>query len=120
MAKSVVHQFFELGAKRDVDGAWDCFAEDAVWLASEGSEPGTTYNKAEIRDLLVQMDKLGAEVAAQGMAGVFEEPVFLVNGDQAVVEWSLRAADGKIVERGIDLFTIKDGKILVKDVFRKA
>ncbi|QFZ20145.1 nuclear transport factor 2 family protein [Saccharothrix syringae] len=120
MAKSVIHQFFESGAKGDVDGAWACFADDAVWLASEGPEPGRTYTKTEIRDLLVQLDEMARTVRAQGMDGVFEEPVFLTDPDKAVVEWSLRKADGEVVDRGIDLFTLRDGKILVKDVFRKA
>ena len=120
MGKSVVHDFFALGAKEDIDGAWGCFADDGVWIAAEGTGPGTTYTKPEIRDLLVKMNDLGKEVRAQGMEGRFEEPVFLVNDTQAVVEWSLRKADGTVVDRGIDLFTLRDGKITCKDVFRKA
>lgn len=121
MAKSVVHEFFELGAKEDIDGAWKCFADDGVWIASEGAGPGTTYAGEEIRTLLVKMNDLGKELGAQGLEGRFEEPVFLVNDTQAVVEWSLRKkADGSVVDRGIDLFTVRDGKIACKDVFRKA
>ncbi len=46
--------------------------------------------------------------------------MFLAGGEQAIVEWSVRKGTGEIVDRGIDLFTLKDGKIAVKDVFRKA
>jgi ketosteroid isomerase-like protein len=119
MATSVVHEFFERGAAQDIDGAWQCFAEDGEWIDSAGPEPGTTYRKTEIRDHLVKMNELNKEIQSQGLRGVFEEPVFLTDPDQAVVEWSLRRGD-EIVERGIDLFTLRGGKILVKDVFRKA
>lgn len=118
--ETAIHRFFALGAKSDLDGAAACFHEDGVWIAPDGDEPGTSHRGPAIRALIGQMDELGAQIRAQGMDGVFEEPVFLENGNQAVVEWSMRKDDGTIVQRGIDLFTLKDGKILVKDVFRKA
>ena len=46
-----------------------------------------------------------------------------VTGDRGVSEWTFTgtAADGSRTEAdGVDLFTFKDGKILVKNVFRKA
>lgn len=45
-----------------------------------------------------------------------------VAGDRGVSEWTFTgtAADGSPIEaNGVDLFTFKDGKILVKNVFRK-
>ena len=45
-----------------------------------------------------------------------------VAGDRGVSEWTFTgtAADGTRVEaNGVDLFTFKDGKILVKNAFRK-
>ena len=45
-----------------------------------------------------------------------------VLGDRGVSEWTFRGttADGKLVEtRGCDIFTFKNGKISVKDSFRK-
>lgn len=47
----------------------------------------------------------------------------LVSGDRGISEWTFTgtAADGTRSESdGVDLFTFKDGKILVKNVFRKA
>ncbi|MEW2619198.1 nuclear transport factor 2 family protein [Streptomyces sp. NPDC048106] len=120
MSDNAVSRFFELGAQEDIDGAWKCFAEDGVWITSDGPEPGRTLRGREIRDLIEEMNEQAHQIRAQGMDGVFEKPVFLANGDQAVVEWSLRKEDGTIVQRGIDLFTLRDDKILVKDVFRKA
>ncbi|RMI40710.1 nuclear transport factor 2 family protein [Streptomyces triticirhizae] len=120
MADNVVSRFFELGAKEDLDGAWECFADDGVWILPEGDGPGTTLNKQEIREHIEKMNELSHQITAQGLEGVFEKPVFLTNGEQAIVEWSLRKIGGDVIERGIDLFTLRDGKILVKDVFRKA
>lgn len=45
-----------------------------------------------------------------------------VSGDRGVSEWTFTgtAADGSRIEAdGVDLFTFRDGKILVKNVFRK-
>ncbi|MFI6345953.1 nuclear transport factor 2 family protein [Streptomyces sp. NPDC050560] len=122
MADNVISRFFELGAKEDLDGAFACFAEDGVWNLpeSDGNGPGTALEKQAIRDHIEKMNDLSKQVTEQGLEGVFEEPVFLVNGEQAIVEWSLRKIGGDVIERGIDLFTLRDGKILVKDVFRKA
>jgi len=47
----------------------------------------------------------------------------LVLGERGISEWTFTgtAADGMRSESdGVDLFTFKDGKILVKNVFRKA
>jgi ketosteroid isomerase-like protein len=120
VGKNAISDFFELGAKEDIDGAWDCFGSDGIWIDAAGGEPGTTYTKAQIRDHLVRMNELAKDFRGKGLTGVFEEPMFLTGGDQAVVEWSVRNEAGDIVDRGIDLFTLKDGKIAVKDVFRKA
>ena len=46
-----------------------------------------------------------------------------VSGERGVSEWTFTgtAADGSAIESsGVDLFVFKDGKILVKNVFRKA
>lgn len=117
---SAIHEFFALGAKGDIEGAAACFAPDGVWITPQGSGPGTVYAKDQIPALMAELEKYAEQIRADGLDGVFEEPVFLVNGEQAVVEWSIRRADGEVVDRGIDLFTLRDGKIAVKDVFHKA
>jgi ketosteroid isomerase-like protein len=120
MADSAVHEFFALGAKGDIEGAAACFADDGIWITPDGGGPGTVHTRAEIPALMAQLEEYGKKIRSEGLDGVFEEPVFLVNGEQAVVEWSVRNADGQVIDRGIDLFTLRDGKIAVKDVFRKA
>jgi ketosteroid isomerase-like protein len=47
----------------------------------------------------------------------------VVHGDFAVSQWTFTgtAADGSRIETdGVDVFTLKDGKILVKNAFRKS
>jgi ketosteroid isomerase-like protein len=46
----------------------------------------------------------------------------LVAGERGISEWTFTgtAADGSRIEaNGVDVFTFRDGKILVKNVFRK-
>jgi hypothetical protein len=82
-------------------------------FASVGPEPGTTYrgrNEIErgLRAMFAQDD--GAAID-QG------EP--LVAAGRAVTAWTYRSATGR-VERGVDLWRFRDGRIAVKDAYRKA
>ena len=91
--------------------------EDCVFDASAGSEQqGRRY--------------VGREAVRGGFAEVFdtypdgqwEEGRHWVSGDRGVSEWVFRGTrlDGARVEvNGCDLFTFRDGKIAVKDSFRK-
>ena len=88
------------------------------------------------------IERLGGPEAAARLTGVGTEAVrkafagawaavpdvqwtkgkHFVHGDFGVSEWTFEgtAADGSRIETdGVDLFTFKDGKILVKNVFRK-
>lgn len=53
----------------------------------------------------------------------WSEDTHFVSGDRGVSEWTFSgtdAEDGEVVEeRGCDVFTFKDGKIVVKDTFLK-
>ncbi|OZI30597.1 DUF4440 domain-containing protein [Bordetella genomosp. 10] len=72
----------------------------------------------------------GAEAVARAFASAWqnvpdaqwENGRHWVHGDRGVSEWTFTgtAADGARIEvDGVDLFTFRDGKILVKNVFRK-
>ncbi|MFJ9949585.1 nuclear transport factor 2 family protein [Kitasatospora sp. NPDC091207] len=113
-----VAAFFDACARDAFDEAVACFAEGGVWSVAEGPEPGTSYRRDEIRAYLVDLVKKREEFGDQGIALVFEPAV--VAGDRQIIEFTLRDATGRVLDRGVDLFTLKDGLILVKDVFRKA
>ncbi|MFJ7078966.1 nuclear transport factor 2 family protein [Streptomyces sp. NPDC098781] len=109
-------QFAAAWAERDVAGLLDLMTDDAVYAASVGPEPGRTFR--------------GHHELAGGFRAMFEhdadavieqdEPV--VKGDWAVSTWTYRfvVADGpQRCERGIDLWRFRQGKICLKDAYRK-
>ena len=103
----------------DVDKLMDHMAEDCVFLASVGDElDGTNWE--------------GFETVRKGFASLWDgypdahfEPIGedLIVGDRGVAEWifsGTKASDGtKVRARGVDVYTFKDGKILVKNSMRK-
>ena len=119
MSDEVIKRFFETGSAGDIEAAVDCFADDAQWIAPEGSEPGTVYTKGEIGALITGMNETRVQMIASGVDGHFEPPV-MFGENEALVRWSVKTTDGKIVGRGVDLFVLRDDKIVLKDVYRKA
>ncbi|MFF3754690.1 nuclear transport factor 2 family protein [Streptomyces sp. NPDC002018] len=118
MTDNVVTRFFTAGEADDVPGAVACFADDGVWITWDGPEPGTTYRRDEIPGLLAGMIDTRKKFENQGVRIVYGEQ--LVAGDKIVLEYTLKSPDGSVLDRGVDIFTLRDGKIAVKDVFRKA
>lgn len=101
----------------DVDALMSFMAEDCVFEASAGSEVcGTRYVGSEsVRDGF-------AEVWATFPDAHWSDPHHFVAGDRGVSEWTFTGtrADGTRVEvHGCDLFTFRDGKIAVKNSYRK-
>ena len=103
--------------RHDLDALMAHMTEDCVFDASAGpDQEGRRY--------------VGREAVRGGFAEVFdtfpdgqwEEGHHWVSGDRGVSEWVFRGTrrDGTRVEvNGCDLFTFRDGKIAVKDSFRK-
>ncbi|WP_345619832.1 nuclear transport factor 2 family protein [Streptomyces ziwulingensis] len=118
MADNVVSRFFAAGEADDVPAAVACFADDGVWITWDGLEPGTTHRRAEIPVLLSDMIRKRKELESQGVRIIYGEQVEAA--DKVVLEYTLEAPNGTVVDRGVDIFTLREGKIAVKDVFRKA
>jgi ketosteroid isomerase-like protein len=111
--RDLLARFAAAWAVRDVTAVLDLMCEDGVYGASVGPEPGTTYrgrNEIErgLRAMFAHDD--GAAID-QG------EP--LVAAGRAVTTWTYRFATGR-VERGVDVWRFRDGRIAVKDAYRKA
>jgi ketosteroid isomerase-like protein len=119
VSAEVITRFFDSSGAGDIDVAVDCFADDAQWIAPEGSGPGTVYTKGEIGDLITTMNKQRTEMIAAGVDGYFDPPV-MFGENEALVRWTVRTTAGKVVGRGVDLFVLRDNRIVLKDVFRKA
>ncbi|MFJ7130537.1 nuclear transport factor 2 family protein [Streptomyces sp. NPDC098101] len=116
--KDVVNRFFEAGLRDDIEAASDCFADDGRWIMAEGPEPGTTYSRDEIPGFLGKIIGLRKEYEAKGITLEYGEPIEAA--DKVVLEFTVNSPEGKVLDRAVDIFTIRDGKIAVKDVFRKA
>ncbi|GAA2250726.1 hypothetical protein GCM10010232_43290 [Streptomyces amakusaensis] len=116
--KDVVNRFFAAGLRDDVEAASACFTDDARWIMAEGVEPGTTYTKEEIPGFLDKIIGLRKEYEAKGITLVYGE--LLEVGDRVILEFTVNSPDGAVLDRAVDVFTIREGKIAVKDVFRKA
>jgi ketosteroid isomerase-like protein len=108
---------FDAFNRHDVDAVMAHFAEDCVFNAVGGPEVhGSRFE--------------GKAAIAAAFAGVWEtmpdanwgDHKHFVHGDRAVSEWTFSgtAKDGTRIEaEGCDLFTLRDGKIVFKQAFRK-
>ena len=113
----VLVSFCDAFNRHDLDALMARMTEDCIFDASAGSEQqGRRYT--------------GRDAVRGGFAEVFtsfpesrwEEGHHWVSGDRGVSAWVFRGTrlDGTRVEvNGCDLFTFRDGKIAVKDSFRK-
>ena len=107
----------------DVDALLDLMSENPVYKGSTGEGPGTTFTgREEVRANLARM------VSANKPSDTNEDPVsppqMYFFADRALVYWhlTLAAADGSSNEvDGVDVITFTDdGRIAVKDAYRKA
>ena len=108
---------FDAFNRHDVGGVMKCFADDCVFYTVAG--PEVYGNKIE-----------GAEAIAKAFVAVWttmpdahwDHHSHFVHGDRAVSEWTFSGtnSDGTRVEaQGADLFTLRNGRIVVKQALRK-
>jgi steroid delta-isomerase-like uncharacterized protein len=109
--------FADAWNRHDVDALMSFMTDDCVFEASAGADVhGTRY--------------LGREAVRAGYAEVWSvfpdahwrDARHLVHGDRGFSEWTFTGtrADGSRVEvNGCDLFTFREGKIAVKNSYRK-
>ena len=105
--------FADAWNRHDLDSLMTHMTEDGVFISSSGT-------RAE-----------GSEAVREAFASVFasfpdarwDGDTHFVSGDRGVSEWIFSgtdAEDGSVVEeRGCDIFTFRDGKIVIKDTYLK-
>lgn len=109
---------FDAFNRHDVKAVMTHFADDCVFYTVAGEEK--YGNKVE-----------GAKAISTAFAGVWAGMVdahwdhhsHFVHGDRAVSEWTFSGTDAngmRIEAEGADLFTLRDGKIIVKQALRKS
>ena len=108
---------FDAFNRHDIASVMSFFADDCVFYAVAGDEVyGTKID--------------GAQAIAVAFSGVWtamsdahwDHHGHFISGDRAVSEWTFSGtnADGARVEaQGADLFTLRDGKIIIKQALRK-
>lgn len=108
---------FDAFNRHDLDAIMVWFDPDSVFDAIGGEDPWGTRMK-------------GKEAIAGAFRSVWtamkdaywDHHSHLVHGDRAVSEWTFTGtnSDGARIEaEGCDLFTLRDGKIVKKQAFRK-
>lgn len=109
-------RFGEAWSRGDIDELMSYMADDCVYGASVGPEPGLTfYGREAVRRGFAQM-------LAFDKAGRSKEGPVSTNGKHGTAEWSYISiqSDGTHVEvRGCDLFEFRGDLIVKKDAFRK-
>lgn len=102
--------------RADLETIMKFIAEDCVYLASVGPEPGETFTG---RDAV----RAGfARLLSHDSDGIAEPGEMRSAGNWVVSTWGFRKKrpDGQpFVVRGCDVFTLRDGLIVRKDSFRK-
>jgi len=103
--------------RHDVDGLMACMAPECVFEAAAGADVAGARH-------------VGTAAVRRAYAAVFatypdarwNQPRHFVAGDRAVSEWTFTGTmkDGTRVEvNGCDVFTLKNGKIALKNSYRK-
>ena len=116
-AIELLHRFADAWNRHDLDALMSMMTDDCVFEASAGPEASGTRSE-------------GTTAVRAAYAAVFEafpdarwnNPRHFVAGGRGVSEWTFTGTrkDGSYVEvNGCDLFTFRDGKIAIKNSYRK-
>ena len=113
----VLQAFADAWNRHDVDALMTFMSEDCVFEASAG--PDSCGSRYAGRDAVRQSF---ADVFASFPDAHWGGARHCVHGDRGVSEWTFTGTrtDGARVEvQGCDLFTFRDGKIALKNSYRK-
>jgi steroid delta-isomerase-like uncharacterized protein len=114
---SFLDAFADAWNRHDTDAILSMMAEDCIFEASRGPDvKGTVYTGQD------EVRRGVDEVFATFPDAQWNRPRHFVAGDRGVSEWVFTATspDGSRVEvQGCDVFTFRDGKIAVKNSYRK-
>jgi steroid delta-isomerase-like uncharacterized protein len=115
--EELLEAFADAWNRHDVDALMSMMTEDGVFEASAGGEVnGERYEGHRAVRAAYE------SVFAQYPDARWANARHFVNGDRGVSEWTFTGtlSDGRRVEvNGCDLFVFRDGKIAVKNSFRK-
>lgn len=116
-AMQLLQEFADAWNRHDVDALMRCMTDDCVFEASAGPEVcGERFDgPAAVRAAFEQVWTMFPDAH-------WGDPRHFVSGDRGVSEWTFtgtRRDEAQIEVHGCDLFHIRDGKIAVKNSYRK-
>ncbi|PSJ41369.1 DUF4440 domain-containing protein [Zobellella endophytica] len=114
---ALLEQLFAAFNRHDIEGVMACMTDDCVFEGAAGSEAfGTRFSGAEaVAAAFVKVWTTYPDVSWRGTS-------HFAAGNRAVSQWTFCATgpDGRRIEAdGVDLFTLKGGKLALKQAFRK-
>ena len=115
--ETLLESFADAWNRHDVDALMSMMTEDGVFEASAGNE---VNGQRHVGQKAVRAAY--EAVFAQYPDARWNQPRHFVKGDRGVSEWTFTGTmkDGKRVEvTGCDIFTFRNGKIAVKNSYRK-
>lgn len=112
-----LQSFSDAWNNHDIEALMSFMTDDCIFhtVAGEGLFGNTIEGKEAVRASFEAVWKTFPDAA-------WSDPTHFVCGDRAVTESTFSATnpDGSVIEaRMVDVFTLKDGKIYVKNAFRK-
>jgi uncharacterized protein (TIGR02246 family) len=116
----LIEKFLAAWAALDLDGVMGLFADDAVFVASTGPEPGRKLQgTADIRAAIEPMFKAmaGMTFTVTGIWG--KEPDYFATWTVSAPVGSMPGGAGTPPVKGIDHFVVAHDRILLKDAYRK-
>ena len=115
--ENLLTAFADAWSRHDVDGLMSMMTADGVFEASAGNDVHGERHEGQ-----QAVRAAYAAVFAQYPDARWGNARHFVKGDRGVSEWTFTGTlkDGKRVEvTGCDLFTFRNGKIAIKNSFRK-
>lgn len=115
--EAFLQSFADAFNAHNIDAIMNAMTDDCVFQASAGPDvEGETFQgQAEVRKAFENVFKTFPDAR-------WSNPQHLIIGDRGISEWTFSGtkADGTRVEvTGCDLFTFRNGKIAVKNSYRK-
>jgi ketosteroid isomerase-like protein len=105
-ALNVVEAFNERFGAADVEGALALMTDDAVFESTSPAPDGARYVG------LAQIRAVWTALFADAPAARFDVEESFAVAERVVVRWRYDWGDGHV--RGVDLFTVRDGKVAAK------